>query len=179
MTIIMTMFISFLITLMTTGTDFLTIKEAADRYAKAEITIRRFVRNVVQENDKADREMVMPTTTEVQKLKKQSKPFSYKINGALLEKYFGENSQKADAQNKKGKKGTESNVEFVNLLRKTNDGLLEQLSVKDQQIRALNQSLDELTERQRETNILMKGFQEQFLLGAAKPEKKKWWRLKA
>jgi hypothetical protein len=49
--------------------------------------------------------------------------------------------------------------------------LRDQLYVKDEQIRSLNDKIDNLIERDRETNILLKGLQDKFLyLEKPKPE---------
>lgn len=155
------------------STDYLTIKEASEKFGKAEITIRRLVRSVV--NDKEhERTMVKPSVTEVAKLKKEKKPFTYSVNAILLEKVYGEVEKVKAAR--KAKEGTSDN-EYFELIKK-------QLEVKDEQIRALNQSLDEMTARTRETNVLMKGLQENLLLTSSngafiesKQKKKKWWQL--
>lgn len=164
---------------------FMTIKEAAEKYQKAEITIRRFVRSVVQKNDENDRQFIQPAPEEVEKLKKKSKPFSYTISNELLAKHFADQVMAAKAGKKPSASGEAQGGEYVSLLRKTNESLEEQLRVKDHQIRTLNQSLDNLGERQRETNVLMKGLQEQMLLksgtgvveGETSEEKSAWWKL--
>ncbi|HLD64396.1 MAG TPA: hypothetical protein VI913_05890 [Candidatus Peribacteraceae bacterium] len=138
--------------------QFLSIKEAADRYQKAEITIRRLVRSIVKESQNQNRNFIFPSETEAVTLRKQKKPFSYGISVELLEKVYSATPQ---TQSSSETSGNTSTV-YVALL-------AEQMKVKDEQIRALTQALDALTERQRETNILMKGLQERFLLPEAKP----------
>ena len=161
---------------MTTDTEFMTIKEAAEKFGKAEITIRRFVRNVVKENDQWERSQISPAPSAVEKLKKQSKPFSYKIGSELLEKHYAEDESEKHTRSSKKSKASNKSDDYVILLERTNDSLNAQLKVKDDQIGALNQSLDELTERQREANILMKGMQERFLLSSGiHPELKRKW----
>ena len=76
--------------------------------------------------------------------------------------------KKASAKNLAKAAGSD---EVVGLLKKTNSSLEDQLKVKDDQIKALNQALDDLSERQRETNVLMKGLQEKFVAIPA-PKKK-------
>ena len=161
---------------MTTQTELLSIKEAADKYQKAEITIRRFVRSVVESKNKEERAGIHPPPKEVKELKKKSKHFTYHISNDLLEKKFGEKAQSKSSAKKKSASKKEDG-EYADLLQKMNAGLMDQMKVKDEQIRALNQSLDEMTARQRETNIIMKGFQEQFLLQSGSgEEKKRWWK---
>src|SRR3989344_46492 len=121
-------------------TSYLTIKEAADRYAKAEITIRRFVRNIVKASQSADRALIRPSQTEVEKLQKKNKPFSYAISVDLLERaYHSAPAGTAAPQSP----SAAAEKPYVALL-------AEQLRVKDEQIRALNQALETLSERQRE-----------------------------
>ena len=88
---------------MSTDTEFLTIKEAADKYAKAEITIRRFVRNVVKENDEFQRSCIQPSPDEVEKLKKSSKPFSYKVSSELLDNHYVDKEEKTVSKSTKHK----------------------------------------------------------------------------
>jgi hypothetical protein len=159
----------------------LSIKEAADRYQRAEITIRRFVRSVVRKSQSKDRELIEPSLKREKQLKARRKPFSYRIDAALLEKHFGKASD--DVSPKK----TSHGGDYVKLLEETNASFKFQLEVKDGQIKALQQSVESLAERQREMNILMKGLQQQLLLTSGKTEegseesKKRagwfrWWR---
>ena len=150
--------------------QYLTIKEAAERYSKAEITIRRLVRDIVKKSQHKDRTHIHPKASETAKLKKQKKPFSYAVSLDLLDRTYG-NAMKDAAAKVSGSKKQEAG-EYLSLLKGTNEELSNQLKVKDEQIRALNQALDDLSERQRETNILMKGLQERLLIEA--PNKKRW-----
>lgn len=62
--------------------------------------------------------------------------------------------------------------DIISLLKDTTDMLRGQLQVKDDQIRALGDKIDQLIERGRETNILLKGMQDKILrLGQPAPEK--------
>jgi len=157
--------------------DYLTIKEAAERFGKAEITIRRLVREIVAHAEAKERSFIRPGPDETAKLKKQRKPFSYAVSESLLAKSFG--AAVASAQKKIRAKKTETETEeaVTSVLKKSNAQLEDQLRVKDEQIRALSQALDGLTERQRETNILMKGLQERLLIEP--PKKKHWWKFGA
>jgi len=160
---------------MTATSEYLSIKEAADRYQKAEITIRRFVRGVVQSKNKEERLGIHPSPKDVEQLKKKSKYFTYKISADLLEKKFGDTAESVSSSSHKAKSKKEDG-DYVHLLQNMNTSLMDQMKVKDDQIRALNQSLDEMTARQREMNILMKGLQEQFLLTSGKSaDGKRWW----
>ena len=138
-----------------TATDqVITIKEAAERYGKAEITIRRLIRSIVKNAEHSDREHIHPSPDKVQKLKKNNKPFTYSVNKLLLDKVYGEVQKVKEAQQAMATAGsTALDGEYFSLLKN-------QLDVKDEQIRALTQSLDEMNARTREMNVLMKGMQE-------------------
>ena len=142
---------------------YISIKDASIRYQKAEITIRRFVRSVLEKEKTAEREMIHPLPQDAVKLKKLKKPFAYTISDELLKKQFGEGSSAPQSH------GT-SQGSYVHLLEHTNRSFEQQLQVKDEQIRVLAQAIDGLSERQRETNVLMKGLQERFLLSAPKED---------
>ncbi len=53
--------------------------------------------------------------------------------------------------------------EIITLLKETTEILRDQLQVKDEQIKSLNDKIDNLIERDRETNILLKGMQDKIL----------------
>ena len=142
----------------------ITIKEAATKYDKAEITIRRLIRSIVKNEESPDREYIYPKPEQVQKLKQQQKPFTYTVDEILLDKVYGEVAKVAEAKKKvEAKKEEFDQSEYFALLK-------EQLAVKDEQIKALNSSLDEMTVRSRETNILMKGMQEKLLQAPVQEE---------
>lgn len=167
--------------LMTTSeTTYLSIKEAAERYSKAEITVRRLVRTIVNDLKHDDRHLITPNSQEAQKLKSKRRPFSYSVSAELLEKHFGATAQAPRAVK------LSHGPDYIRLLEKTNETLQEQVRVKDDQIRSLHGSIEGLSERQREMNILMKGLQQQVLLGTSQkseeqPEKSDddgpWWKL--
>jgi (2Fe-2S) ferredoxin len=146
-----------------TRAPFISIKDASIRYQKAEITIRRFVRSVLEKEKAAERLMIHPLPQDAVKLKKMKKPFAYTISSDLLKKQFGEGN--AAPQSHGSAQGS-----YVHLLEHTNRSFEQQLQVKDEQIRVLAQAIDGLSERQRETNVLMKGLQERFLLSAPKED---------
>lgn len=158
----------------TIETTYLSIKEAAEKYGKAEITIRRLVRTIVSDLKHGDRHMITPSPKEAQQLKGKRRPFSYSVSPQLLEKHFAA----ANGAPRGVKLG--HGPDYIRLLEKTNETLQDQVRVKDGQIHALQNSIEGLSERQREMNILMKGLQQQLLLSSGQeektPSKKRWWK---
>lgn len=147
----------------TTRAPFISIKDASIRYQKAEITIRRFVRSVLEQEKNADRQLVYPLPIDAVKLKKSKKPFAYTISEELLNRHYGATGTSPSTS-------ASTHGSYMHLLERTNHNLGDQLKVKDEQIRVLAQAIDDLSERQRETNVLMKGLQERLLLSAPKED---------
>lgn len=66
---------------------------------------------------------------------------------------------------------TRRDNEVIELLKETTGMLREQLGKKDEQISSLSQTVDQLIQRDRETNVLLKGLQDKvYMLGQGKPE---------
>lgn len=163
------------IMIMRMKSEFLTIKDAADRYGKAEITVRRLVRHVVQKERNPDRRLIRPSVTDAAHFRKKKKPYAYSISTELLKKAYGDAMEKMVDALAGPREGIEDDTgSLASVLRKANEQLEKQLIVKDEQIKAIHQTLEDLSERQRETNILMKGLQERFLI---EPPQKRWWHL--
>lgn len=144
--------------------SYLSIRDAAGKYRKAEITIRRFVRSVLEKEQAADRLLIHPAPKDAYTWKKKKRPFSYTIAEELLERHFGNATQQPPARRVTGKD------DYRQLLESMNMSLQEQIKAKDEQLRLLAKAIDDLSERQRETNILMKGLQERLLLSAPKQD---------
>ncbi len=67
---------------------------------------------------------------------------------------------------------TKQDRAIIDLLKGTTEMLRDQLKVKDDQIKNLDDKIGQLIERNRETNILLKGLQDKMvMLGPPKPEK--------
>lgn len=69
-----------------------------------------------------------------------------------------------DTPQRTGQDGTSQNEGIIAILRETTDLLKGQLEIKDKQIGTLNEQVHKLIERDRETNILLKGLQDNLLL---------------
>lgn len=145
---------------------YLTIKEAADRAGKAEITIRRFVQSVIKEQARgADRKLIQPTPAAVRDMKKRKQPFSWKIAEELVAKHFTEEMKSAARPEAGSMHGTVMETLQKELLSKE-----QQLGVKDSQIRALTEIVQSLNERMREGNVLIASLQRHLALPEAKEE---------
>jgi len=74
----------------------------------------------------------------------------------------GQGRQDKTGQDGTGETGHESVI--ITLLKETTELLKGQLTIKDSQIGTLNDQVHKLIERDRETNILLKGLQDRFML---------------
>lgn len=147
------------------SSTYLSIKDAAQRYRCAEITMRRFVRSVLAHENSKDRAFIRPTVREAARLRRRNRALSYSIATDLLERHFGRSAEQSHAAPEPPR-----GEDIFSLLERVNTSLQEQLGVKDEQIRQLAKAIDGLSERQRETNILMRGLQERLLLAAPKED---------
>lgn len=135
---------------------FLSIKEAAKQYVVSDVTLRRLAREITRDERHESREYVRPGSVELLKLKEEKKPFEYELSTRLLGlryKKVGEDSgEGSDTVNE-----TRADVgsAAMNLLESTNDLLRDQLRVKDEQIRQLNDSLRSMQQQQNATNVLL------------------------
>ena len=120
-------------------TTYLSIKEAAEKYKKAEITVRRLVRAIVNDDHSEDRGMISPPPSKATKLKAKRKPFSYSVDTALLEKHFGASTGAPRAMR------LEHGPQYIRLLEQTTDTLQKQMDVKDEQIKSLQASIQGLS----------------------------------
>jgi hypothetical protein len=159
--------------------NYLTIKEAADRAGKAEITIRRFVQSIVKEQARSSkRKLIQPTHAKVQELKKSKQPFSWKIADELIEKQFAQE----EGATKKSTAKTKMEISMSESLQQELQSKEGQLQIKDDQIKALTEIVQSLNERMREGNVLMASLQQHLALPEGREdeqdkeaaEKKSW-----
>lgn len=149
--------------------SFLTIKEAAAFTGKAEITVRRFVQKIVKGNGKRKRLLIKPSPQELTQQQGGASP-AWRINKKLLQKQFLSEEQGSELPEQNDPSASQGSDSFqvVKVLQTQNVSLEKQLGVKDEQITALTtlvRSLgDQLNERLREGNILMKGLQDRLAL---------------
>ena len=155
----------------------LTIKEAAALSGKAEITIRRFVNSIVKDQPKsAERKQIEPTTMQVAKLKKQKKPFSWKIEEKLITQKLMQDV--ALAKKVKKIEQTEKHEDIFSTLQKELASKEGQMKVKDKQIESLTEIVQSQNERMREGNVLMASLQKHLALpeaGHSEDVNKKSW----
>ena len=151
--------------------QFLPLKEAARRYETSEVTLRRLARDVVKDASHEHRALVRPSAMEYEAILKGSGQFEYEISTQLLELKYkrvdqsggGEDQIIADAQADVGSAA-------MKVLENTNSLLKEQLAVKDEQIRQLNDSLRAMQQQQNATTMVLARLSERLpLLSAGTP----------
>jgi len=150
--------------------EFLTIKEASAETGKAEITIRRLVQRIVKGSDTAQRTFIKPTPEELEQLH-DGPPPAWRIDRQFLREHFATPKHESGQPDATLHASHEDQV--VSILRAQTESMERQLIVKDDQIKSLTMLVDslgnQLNERLREGNVLMKGLQERMALPAPGP----------
>jgi len=148
-------------------TDFLSIREATTVTGVSVTTLRRFIRTIVADDQHPDRDQLLPSIADVQRMKAAGEQFTWQISVDLLKRAFAEKAPKSKAGSAEfGPLG-----EVVALLRDQLQSAGEQLKVKDQQIASQVEIIHSLNDRIHEGNVLMATVQKQLAL--AEPEKPK------
>ena len=145
----------------------LTVTEARKLTGKSDSTIKRMIREITQDAKHPDRSFILPPHDEVERRKKASEPYVWKIDRELLRRRFDVRGQ-SDEDEKPTQHATGGGEPDVVL-----QVLREQLKSKDDQLRTLETQLDRkdeqiasLNERMRESNILMKELQQRLAITA-------------
>ena len=146
--------------------DFITIREATELTGKADITIRRLIKDLIKQDN--------PEATHLIKQEKTGGGFVYKINGDFLLRELKISEPTKEPEEKKelaDKTAEKQQAEPPEIIKGVIATLTDQLKVKDTQIRGLGNKIDSLIERDRETNVLLKGLQDRvFMLEAPKEQ---------
>jgi uncharacterized protein YydD (DUF2326 family) len=153
--------------------EFLSIKQAADRYVVSDVTLRRLAREISRDDQHEFRAYVRPGAAELKALREENKPFEYELSTKLL----GVRYKQRDADAEEGSTTiSEAQADVgsaaVGVLESTNELLRDQLKVKDEQIRQLNESLRAMQQQQSATNMLLVRLSERIpLLAEGTPAK--------
>ena len=144
--------------------DFITIREATELTGKADITIRRLIKHLISQNN--------PEATQMIRQEQAGGGFIYKINRDHLLKELKISEPAKEPEEKKelaDKTAEKQQTETPEIVREVIKTLKSQIYIKDKQIDSLGNKIDSLIERDRETNIILKGLHDRvFLLEGAK-----------
>ena len=140
----------------------LTVSQARQLTGKSESTIKRMIREIASNPSHPDRDLIVPSATEIQQLKANRRPYVWRIAEELLSRRFLlSEANDEDSSEPASSPQVEQEIAF----------LKQQLSNKDAQFRALEKQLEakdlqiqNLNERHRESNVLMKNLQEHFAI---------------
>ncbi len=132
--------------------DFITIAEAAELSGKSDIDIMRLLKDRLQSSG--------VSVESVMRREQREKGIMLLVNKAFLFQEPPESSQDL--------KDSKQEYEESNELLKAKDEMIATLQriieIKDRQMEDLGKKIDELIERDRETNILLKGLQDRIFL---------------
>lgn len=144
--------------------EFISAVEAGKLTPVSASTIKRFIRDVVDEPNHESRDKIQPSVEELKRAQEAGEPYRWKIERDFVIEQFG-----TAEEAKKGSEG-EASSEVLSILR-------QQLEAKDQQIRTLETQLDRkddqivrLDDRMKETHVLMQDLQKRLALTAPTPE---------
>jgi hypothetical protein len=105
-----------------------------------------------------------PETSDMTGNMRSKQPAGSEIEGRVEKLEQASDAKSADEEKMAGDDAAQRpDKEIIDLLKETTGMLRDQLQVKDEQIKSLNDKIDNLIERDRETNILLKGLQDKFL----------------
>lgn len=145
--------------------EYISIKEACDVSKKSLSTIRRFV---------SETKKIAPKKLKYETLANGTKKIL--IDFDYLNEYFNQTTYSNDSQmnDSQGSQMSNSNEDTINVLKSALDTLKNELEAK-------NKHIDMLLERQRETNIMIEGLNQRFLIETKEVNdnrevKKKWWK---
>jgi len=139
-----------------TKTD-LTLKEVCQVLGKSRRTVSRYIK----------KGLITP-----ERIKSQRGSVEYRFSQVDLErlKIHGTDKIRQDIR-EDTRQAIRQDNEVITLLKETTQVLKDQLTIKDKQIKSLSGKIDQLIERGRETNILIKGLTNKVLMLEGKTEK--------
>ncbi|EMI21328.1 hypothetical protein RMSM_01746 [Rhodopirellula maiorica SM1] len=143
--------------------EFISAVEASKITPVSASTIKRFIRDVVEDPNHASRDKVQPSVEELKRAQEAGEPYRWTIEQEFVIEQFG------TADEKKGSADNQPSGMVLEILRS-------QLEAKDAQIRTLETQLDRKDEqikrqddRMQETHVLMQHLQKRLSLTAAVP----------
>lgn len=167
---------------------FLTIKEASNLSGRSEITIRRVIKYLISQKEilnnqtitrkyKVSKQMIDQLIKREKQNELPHSPFIYKISEDLIKQVFNLTTQNVNKTTiQKIQNDYSDDKEMPNQVIEHNEKdyeiitiLKEQIKIKDEQIKSQNETIGQLIERDRETNILIAGLQK--ILNIEAPKK--------
>lgn len=149
---------------------FLTVKEAAERTGRSPSSIRRLLRPITNDDAHPDRVQVQPSVEEVRQLR-PGQSFAWRLSEELIQKY----ARLVEEQGSGGATSRPSSTTDAQLIAV----LREQLASKDGHIAELTATINKhadnyagLSERLRESNVLLANMQQRLALSPPRDHKK-------
>ena len=146
----------------------LTVKEATKLTGKSESTIKRLIRDITADATHEDRKFILPTHDELERLRDAGEPYVWKVDRMLLLKRYPQETQTEEGNSRTDKTDRTATPDSQLV-----ESLHDRLTSQDDQIQTLKTQLDRkdgqidnLNERMRETNILMKELQQKLAIAA-------------
>lgn len=146
----------------------LTVKEATKLTGKSESTIKRLIRDITADTTHVDRKLILPTHDELERLREAGEPYVWKIDRMLLLKRYPQETQteEGSAGADETNNAAASDAQLVESLRDRLNSQADQIQTLKTQLDRKDGQIDNLNERMRETNILMKELQQKLAIAA-------------
>ena len=146
--------------------QFLTIKDAAQRIGKSPSSVRRVIYPIIQNDKHPDRKHVQPTPEEALQLRLKGENFPWQISEELLAReYPPESVSRPAAATSPSRAPEEGNHELLAMLRRELDIKNQQITQQSQMLSQQMELISGLSERLREGNVLIGSLQQRMTLG--------------
>jgi hypothetical protein len=142
--------------------QFLTVKEAAQRTGKSPSSIRRVIYPILEDPQHPDRPQIQPSVEDARELRLCGENFAWRLSEELLNRAIPPASQVDPGREAKGVHGAESDL--VAMLRRELEIKNQQISQHAELVSRQMELLNALSERLREGNMLLGALQQRLAL---------------
>lgn len=142
--------------------QFLTVKEAAQRTGKSPSSIRRVIYPILEDPQHPDRPQIQPSVEDARELRLRGENFAWRISEELLDRAIPPESQTHAGKEPKGAHADESDL--VAMLRRELEIKNQQISQHAELVSRQMELLNALSERLREGNMLLGSLQQRLSL---------------
>jgi hypothetical protein len=145
--------------------QFLTVKEAAQRTGKSPSSIRRAIYPIIQDDQHVDRAFVQPSPEEALQLRVKGENFAWRISEELIAREFPPETAHTASSSTSRAAGSEEGSELLLMLRAELDIKNRQITQQGELIGRQMELISGLSERLREGNVLIATLQRQLAPG--------------
>jgi hypothetical protein len=138
---------------------FFTVKEAAAQSGKSDSAIRRIIYPILENPKHPDRVHIEPSPKEALALRMRGENFPWRISDDFLRRIMADEPKKKSGPKSTVASDASASV-MIEMLRKELEIKNQQIAAQNQQITSQNELMKGLSERMRESNILIGSLQQ-------------------